>query len=107
MNRPPSVSTTRYSVNTSTSQFQIPLQDTVNRNTSAKRFSYQDTSHHQPSSLKENLTYNHKQSEYQKCMNHPDKTAPYSALQDTSDPMPLCERCAILVASKGFEISKI
>jgi hypothetical protein len=41
------------------------------------------------------------------CINHQNKSALFTALETSDDPMFLCERCAIMVASKGFEISKV
>ena len=89
MHRPPSVNTTRYSVNTSQSQFQMPHHDTATKAPS-KRFSYQDAKHNHTSILKENIVNNQKQSTALHCLNHPGTLAPYSALQNTNDPMHLC-----------------
>jgi hypothetical protein len=41
------------------------------------------------------------------CLNHHNKPAQYAVLAHSDDPMYMCERCAVLVASKGFEISKM
>jgi len=38
----------------------------------------------------------------ERCLNHQKVLALYIVLGDSDDPMFLCDRCAILVASKGF-----
>ena len=90
MNRPPSVSTIRYSVNNPTNNFHPPQQDTTTKLGPTKRFSYQDSKDHQSALLKENFSSNQNKQSNHRCLNHPDQMAPYSALQDTTDPMRLC-----------------
>ena len=38
------------------------------------------------------------------CMNHENKEATHVILSDSDSPMYYCERCAILIASKGFNV---
>ena len=40
-------------------------------------------------------------------MNHESKTATHMVLSDSESPMYYCERCAILIASKGFNVEPI
>lgn len=65
-----------------------------------KRFSYQES---YETSQKENKRDNASRPPNQMvCFNHLHTPAQFTALENSDDPMYLCERCAILVASKGF-----
>jgi hypothetical protein len=85
--------------------------DTAHKQLQGKRFSYQEAHSHQETSQKENKRDNaarpQPQHPHAPCLNHPHTAAQFTALEATDDPMYLCERCAILVASKGFEITKV
>ena len=102
-----SFTSNRYSVNTTAHTFQNLQNDTTAKAVGAKRFSYQDAKHHQSTHHKENINNNATLVHAHHCLNHTQQIATYSALENTTDPMYLCERCAIMVASKGFEIAKI
>lgn len=105
MNRSP-FTNTRFSVNSSLATLKNyqpqPQEGTATKSIQSRRFSYQDVKQHQHTLQKENVRINANQAEVPFCLNHPHQSAQYSALESTNDPMYLCERCAILVASKGF-----
>ena len=111
MNRPTINSTQRFSVNSSLSTLkncqQPHHQNTSTKNKQSKRFSYQEAHDHGSSFQKENLRNNFALGPACTCLNHSNKQAQYVALESSNEPMHLCERCAILVASKGFQIKKI
>jgi hypothetical protein len=43
----------------------------------------------------------------QKCLNHPNKAGIYEAKDNQDETYVYCEKCAILLASQGFKVSKI